>query len=244
VRAIHYYDRIGLVTPSVRTDGGHRIYSDDDIERLCAVALLRMAGQSTSEIGECLAGPDWNLSSIIESQVARLDRQLTALGTLRHRLSEVARDDSWSGPGFSANAQRVLATPYATRKAVALLPYTDVDQAQRWLGDVFRLAPGPTEQDPDGTIRYASVITGQGLVHLHEATDGFQPPAVAGVCTAMIVVSVDDLDQLAEHIAANGARISHGPADMDYGVRELGASDLAGHVWCFHQTLQSTGEQP
>jgi len=59
VRAIHYYDQIGLVTPSVRTDGGHRIYSDDDIERLCAVALLRLAGQSTGEIGACLAGPDW-----------------------------------------------------------------------------------------------------------------------------------------------------------------------------------------
>lgn len=243
MRAIHYYDQIGLVAPSVRTDGGHRIYSDHDVERLCAVALLRMAGQSTSEIAECLAVPDWNLSNIIESQVARLDRQLTALGTLRYRLAEVARDGSRSGPGFLADAQRVLSTPYATRRAVALLPYVDVVEARRWLGEVFGLAPGPTGQDPDGTIRYASVITGQGLVHLHQTVDGFQPPAVAGVCTAMIVVSVDDVDELADHIAGKGARITHGPADMDYGVREFGASDLAGHIWCFHQTLQMTGEQ-
>ena len=167
----------------------------------------------------------------------------TELGTLRHRLAEVGRDVSWCGPGFLADAQRVLATPYATRKAVALLPYTDVAKAQRWLGDVFRLAPGPTEENTDGTIRYASVITGQGLIHLHQAIDDFQPPAVTGVCTAMIVVSVDDVDQLAEHVASQGARITHGPANMGYGVRELGASDLAGHVWCFHQTHQVTGEQ-
>lgn len=113
VRAIHYYDQIGLVTPSVRTDGGHRIYSDHDVERLCAVALLRMAGQSTSEIGECLAVPDWNLSNIIQSQVARLDRQLTALGTLRYRLAEVAGDGVpvWAGvlgrcPACAVNSLR------------------------------------------------------------------------------------------------------------------------------------------
>lgn len=244
MRTIHYYDQIGLVSPSARTDGEHRMYSDQDVQRLSIVALLRMAGQSTGEIGRCLAGPNWNLSNIIESQVARLEEQLTALGTLRHRLAEVARNDPHFGPGFLAEAQRALSTPYATRKAVALLPYTDVVEAQRWLGEVFRLAPGPTEQGPNGAIRYASVITGQGLVHLHQAIEGFQPPAVADVCTAMIVVSVDDVDQLADHIAGNGGRITHGPTDMAYGVRELGAPDLAGHVWCFHQTLQMTGEQP
>lgn len=88
------------------------------------------------------------------------------------------------------------------------------------------------------------MITGQGLVHLHQATEGFEPPAIAGVCTAMIVVTVDDVDQLAEHIVGKGGQVTHGPVDMTYGVRELGAADLAGHIWCFHQRLQTTGEQP
>jgi DNA-binding transcriptional MerR regulator/uncharacterized glyoxalase superfamily protein PhnB len=238
VRAIHYYDQIGLVTPSIRSDGGHRIYSDDDIERLCVVALLRMAGQPAGEIGECLASPRMDLAKIIQVQVERLDRQLTALGTLRHRLAEVADGTDWSAPDFLADAQRALSMPYAARQAVAMLPYTDVEQAQQWLGEVFRLAPGPTEQSPDGKVAYASVITGQGLVHLHQASDDFQPPAVAGANTAMIIVSVDDVDDLASHITDRGGRICHGPADMAYGVRELGASDLAGHVWAFHQPLK------
>lgn len=244
VRAVRYYDQIGLVSPSIRTDGGHRLYSDHDVQRLCAVALLRMAGQSTGEIGQRLASPGWDLSNILEGQLARLEEQLTALGTLRHRLAEVAQGGSRSGSGFLADAQRALATPYAARKAVALLPYVDVVEAQRWLGEVFRLAPGPTDQAPEGAIRYASVITGQGLVHLHQATEGFEPPAIAGVCTAMIVVTVDDVDQLAEHIVGKGGQVTHGPVDMTYGVRELGAADLAGHIWCFHQRLQTTGEQP
>ena len=31
VRALHHYDRIGLVVPSARTPGGHRLYTDADL---------------------------------------------------------------------------------------------------------------------------------------------------------------------------------------------------------------------
>lgn len=244
IRAIHYYDQVGLVSPSVRTVGGHRLYSEDDIRRLCAVALLRMAGQATSEVSRHLAGSDWDLCSIIENQLIRLDQQLTELGTLRHRLAEVQSANPAVEPGVLTHLQRTLATPYAAHKAVALLPYLDVDRAQLWLGEVFGLPPGPSQPDADGNTQYASVITGQGLVHLHQATEDFQPPSIAGTCTAMLVVSVDDVDQLADQIAAKSGRITHGPKDMPYGVRELGAADLAGHLWCFHQSLQKTGEQP
>ncbi len=34
VRTLHYYDSIGLVSPSAHTFGGHRIYKTRDVERL------------------------------------------------------------------------------------------------------------------------------------------------------------------------------------------------------------------
>ena len=34
VRALHHYDKIGLLHPSGRTDAGYRLYSDEDLERL------------------------------------------------------------------------------------------------------------------------------------------------------------------------------------------------------------------
>ena len=34
VRTLHYYEEIGLLSPSRRTDGGHRIYIADDVVRL------------------------------------------------------------------------------------------------------------------------------------------------------------------------------------------------------------------
>jgi MerR family transcriptional regulator, thiopeptide resistance regulator len=34
VRTLHYYDEIGLLSPSHRTEAGYRLYSEDDIIRL------------------------------------------------------------------------------------------------------------------------------------------------------------------------------------------------------------------
>lgn len=247
MRAIHYYDQIGLVRPSARTAGGHRVYGDLDVQRLCVVALLRMAGLSTVEIEQHLAEPDWSLSQIVSYQLRRLDRQLIDVGTLRNRLIEVAAaDPATVEPGFLAAAQRSLATPYLAHNAVAVLPYADVDAARQWLGDVFGLPPGPPNAAgpiSEGTTQYASVLTGQGLIHLHRASDGFRPPGRAGNSTAMVVITVDDVDHLARQIKAKGGRLTHGPADMAYGVREFGTADLEGHIWCFHQTLAMTGDQ-
>lgn len=244
VRAVPYYDQVGLVSPCVRTVGGHRLYGPDDIRRLCAVALLRMAGMSTAHIKQHLASSDWDLAQIIEDQLGRLDSQLTALGTLRHRLAEIIRGGTSDEPTLLWQAGRAVSTPYSAHKAVALLPYNDVSAAQAWLGAVFGLPPGPTVADPNNSLQYASVVTGQGLVHLHPATNGLRPPSEPGAGTAMIVVTVDDVDQLADRVRGKGALITHGPNDMSYGVRELGAADLAGHVWCFHHPLHPTGEQP
>lgn len=128
-----------------------------------------------------------------------------------------------------------------------MLPYTDVAAARQWLGDVFGLPPGPPDdggRDSDGATRYASVLTRQGLIHLHRATVGFQPPARTAGSTAMVVITVDDVDGLAQQIHARGGQLTHGPADMAYGVREFGAADIEGHIWCFHQSLSATGDHP
>jgi hypothetical protein len=36
VRALHHYDEIGLLEPSLRTASGHRLYDAADVARLCS----------------------------------------------------------------------------------------------------------------------------------------------------------------------------------------------------------------
>ena len=40
LRTLRYYDKIGLLTPSARTDAGYRLYSDEDVERLQQILFL------------------------------------------------------------------------------------------------------------------------------------------------------------------------------------------------------------
>ncbi|HEX6145712.1 MAG TPA: MerR family transcriptional regulator [Acidimicrobiia bacterium] len=52
LRTIRYYEEIGLVTPSGRTEGGFRLYTDADVERLRLVKALKPVGMSLDTLGE------------------------------------------------------------------------------------------------------------------------------------------------------------------------------------------------
>lgn len=105
---------------------GHRIYAPTDVERLYAVLVLRRLGMSTLAISDELAGPDWDLRSIAARQRAELDAQMTALGSLRHRvdgLVDGAPGDAAISPAALIREMQQLAdAPFAVRHALALLP--------------------------------------------------------------------------------------------------------------------------
>ena len=54
VRALRYYDEIGLVPPSQRTAAGYRIYAARDVLRLQQVLVLRELGVPLDQIGRAL----------------------------------------------------------------------------------------------------------------------------------------------------------------------------------------------
>ncbi|MFD2368557.1 MerR family transcriptional regulator [Brevibacillus sp. GCM10020057] len=52
-RALRYYEELGLVAPSGRTDSGYRVYTDEDVERILRVKDMRdLLGASLHEIKE------------------------------------------------------------------------------------------------------------------------------------------------------------------------------------------------
>ncbi len=58
-RALHYYDEIGLLVPSERLAGGHRLYTASDLERIERIKdLKRLLGLSLSEIKRILDTDD------------------------------------------------------------------------------------------------------------------------------------------------------------------------------------------
>ena len=50
LRTVRYWESIGLVTPSGRTEGGFRLYTEQDVQRLLVVRALRPTGLTPEEI--------------------------------------------------------------------------------------------------------------------------------------------------------------------------------------------------
>jgi MerR family transcriptional regulator, thiopeptide resistance regulator len=90
VRALRYYDEIGLLSPSRRTEGGHRLYTAEDIVRLQRIKSLRALGLSLREIGEYLDGTDVPPGRLIELHLARLKERIELQRRLCDRLEQVA----------------------------------------------------------------------------------------------------------------------------------------------------------
>src|SRR5258707_13337974 len=72
VRALHHYDEIGLLSPSHRTSGGHRLYTEVDVARLQQIRSLRELGLGLDDIAKSLSDPALTLRRVVELHVARL----------------------------------------------------------------------------------------------------------------------------------------------------------------------------
>lgn len=58
LRTIRHYDQIGLLTPSGRSAGGFRLYTDDDYDRLMLIRRMKPLGYSLEQMGDLLRALD------------------------------------------------------------------------------------------------------------------------------------------------------------------------------------------
>nr|WP_276323107.1 MerR family transcriptional regulator [Streptomyces sp. H23] len=87
IRALRYYDRLGLLTPSARSEGGHRCYDADDVRRLHRVLALRSFGLPLAQIRAVLdAEPDHDPAELIRRQLDVVEERLRQTAELRLRL--------------------------------------------------------------------------------------------------------------------------------------------------------------
>src|ERR1043165_7232465 len=77
VRALHYYDEIGLLQPSRFTESRHRLYGASELVRLQQIKSLRQLGFSLDEMRACLDTSDFSPRRVLELHVARLREQIS-----------------------------------------------------------------------------------------------------------------------------------------------------------------------
>ena len=90
VRALHHFDEIGLLRPSERSAGGHRLYTPGDVRRLYRVLAFRQLGMSLQEIAATLATDGGDLPGTVRAQLRQVEQRITGAQQLRARLKTLA----------------------------------------------------------------------------------------------------------------------------------------------------------
>ena len=94
VRTLHHYDRIGLLSPSGRTDSihgaGHRLYTAADVARLQQILSLKMLGFGLEQIREYLSRGDYEPRRVVRLHLERVRGQADELRRLAERLAALA----------------------------------------------------------------------------------------------------------------------------------------------------------
>ena len=93
IRALQYYDTIGLLPPAGYTEAGYRLYDDTALARLQSILLFRELEFPLKDIKRILDDPNFDQAAALADQIKLLELQQARLG----RLITLARETLETG---------------------------------------------------------------------------------------------------------------------------------------------------
>ncbi|MFF2554897.1 MerR family transcriptional regulator [Nocardia sp. NPDC058058] len=144
VRTLHHWDAIGVLSPSRRTPGGYREYTDEDLVRLYQVLALRSLGLGLETIVVCLdTGVD--SARVVGDHLRGVEAALAALDAVRQKLIRLAAElatDHGATPETLLDALGAIGGASPASEQV-LSRHLDTDQRRRL--DARATALGPAK---------------------------------------------------------------------------------------------------
>ena len=122
VRTVQFYDQRGILVPSALTEGGRRLYSEDDLRKMKIICFLRDTGLSLDTIGKLLEEEDPGsvIAVLLEQQEQVLQEEI---GERREKLDRLAelRSGLKTVPSFSIESIGDIATAVEGKKKMSAM---------------------------------------------------------------------------------------------------------------------------
>ena len=77
--ALLYYDRIGVLSPSGRSEANYRLYSGEDLKKMDRIMLYRSAGLSLQAISALLDAAGNGAASSLEQRLSSINHEIQGL---------------------------------------------------------------------------------------------------------------------------------------------------------------------
>lgn len=92
IRTLRYYDQIGLFSPSLYTEAGHRRYTSEDMQLLLQIIVLKRMHLPLEEIKEIIQTDNENLCDTLEQQISRVKSEIAVQQTLLYQLERTKQE--------------------------------------------------------------------------------------------------------------------------------------------------------
>jgi DNA-binding transcriptional MerR regulator len=94
---IRYYERIGLISETIRDKNGYRIYTKEDMEKIKFILIIKRFGFSLKEIStlihdEILCGDIKSIKKIVEDKVNEINNKINQLDATKRLLEKVKKN--------------------------------------------------------------------------------------------------------------------------------------------------------
>ena len=93
VRTVQFYDQKGILIPSALSEGGRRLYSEDDLKKMKIICFLRDTGLSLDTIGQLMKeeNPESTISILLVQQEQVLREEISERREKLNRLEELKK---------------------------------------------------------------------------------------------------------------------------------------------------------
>ncbi len=177
VRTLHYYDEIGLLSPSQVGANGYRLYDDAALLRLQQILFYREIGLQLTQIKDILDRPDFDLlvalrshRSVLQDKIDRMQKLVSTVdSTIMHLVGEVDMNKRRLFEAFDEEKQK----EYERSARLQYGPDTVNESIKRW---------GSYNQDQKDKIGEEG---SQVYVDLAAALEAGKPPQDAEVQTIL-----------------------------------------------------------
>jgi len=92
LRTLHYYDEIKLLSPSYRTEGGHRLYSSEDLIKLQQIVTFKFMGFSLKKIKSLLSDSTFNIHASLKAQAELIRKEASRIEAVSKLLNHLVGD--------------------------------------------------------------------------------------------------------------------------------------------------------
>ena len=220
VRALHYYDEIGLLKPAEVGANGYRYYGRAEMLRLQQILFYRELGLSLEEIRRTLDDPRFDRKAALLQHRARLEAEGQRLSRLIQTIDqtvetleqgmEAAMQDKELFAGFSAEKQaqweQEIETRYGdcARDAMAdskarMAAMTPADQAD-FLAEINRLHAAFAEQLANGQAADSAETQALAARHYAWVCRSWTPDATAYAGLGRLYVEHEDFRAMYDNI--------------------------------------------